>query len=219
VLEQATGTWTHLTHHCPNSREATTFPHIVFSAALYGGYIQMVFFPGTPKEESRNYPGLESWVGVAGFWELISPGSDLWLEWGLNQSCSSPRDLFNAMSHSFRRRREEVDSWLLVVGSQTANLTPGPSFAHNLGCTCPNGTCEAILGIYTSRTFHWYKEHFNARCFDPWIWALSFRESRRTPTSHFWGCEFHPHTYPKSGVAIMSLEGKKAKAQMCCEHC
>jgi len=60
VLGQATGTWTHLIHHGPNSGEATTFPHMVFSAALGGGYIQMVFFPGTPKEESRNCPRLES---------------------------------------------------------------------------------------------------------------------------------------------------------------
>ncbi len=29
----------------------------------------------------------------------------------------------------------------------------GPSFAHNLGCRCPNGQCEAILDIYTSRPF------------------------------------------------------------------
>jgi hypothetical protein len=40
--------------------EATTFPHIVFSAPLRGTYIRMVFYLGTPKEESRNYPGLDS---------------------------------------------------------------------------------------------------------------------------------------------------------------
>jgi hypothetical protein len=55
------GTWIHFIHHGPNLREATNFPHIVFSAALGGGNIQMAFFPGTPKEESRNYPGLETW--------------------------------------------------------------------------------------------------------------------------------------------------------------
>jgi len=60
MLGQATGTWTHLTHHGPDSGEATTFPHIVFSAALGEGYIQMALFLGTPKEESRNYLGLES---------------------------------------------------------------------------------------------------------------------------------------------------------------
>jgi hypothetical protein len=109
------------------------------------------------------------------------------------------------MSLSFCKRRDHIDSRLLVVGSQIASLTPGsltpgPSFAHNLGYNYPNGTCEAILDIYTSRTLHSYNEHLNTRCFDPWTWALSFRESRRTLTSHFWECEFHPHTYPKVGL-------------------
>jgi hypothetical protein len=51
---------THKTHHDPDSGEATTFPHIVFFAPLHGTCIQMVFYPGTIKEESRNYPGLDS---------------------------------------------------------------------------------------------------------------------------------------------------------------
>jgi len=102
---------------------------------------------GTFSRDSQGGVPKLSRVGLLGLWELISPGSNLWLEWGLNQSCSSPRELFNALSHPFYRRWEEVDSWLLVVGSQTTNLTPGPSFAHNLGCRCPNGSCEAILDI------------------------------------------------------------------------
>ncbi len=57
VLGQATGTLDHKTHHGPDSGEATTFPHIVFSALLREDYIQMVLFPGTPKLESRNCPG------------------------------------------------------------------------------------------------------------------------------------------------------------------
>jgi hypothetical protein len=56
VLGQTTGTLTHKTHHGPDLGEATTFPHIVFSATLGGGYIQMALFPGTPKLESRNCP-------------------------------------------------------------------------------------------------------------------------------------------------------------------
>jgi hypothetical protein len=56
VLGQATGTLDHKTHHGPDSGEATTFPHIVYSATLHGGYIQMALFPGTPKLESRNCP-------------------------------------------------------------------------------------------------------------------------------------------------------------------
>jgi hypothetical protein len=152
VLGQATGLWTHLTHHIPDSGEATTFPLIVFSATLRRGYIQMALFPGTPKLESQNCP--ESiLVGVPGLWKLISLDSQVRLERGLNQCCSSPRELFNAVLHTIIGRWEEVDSRIFVVGSQTANLTPGPSFAHNLGCRCRNGQCKASLDIYTSRPF------------------------------------------------------------------
>jgi hypothetical protein len=148
----------------------------------------------TFSRDSRGGVPKLSRVGLPGLWELISPGSDLRLEWGLNQSYISPQELSNALSPSFCRCREEVDSRRLVVGSQIASLTPGPSFAHNLGFRCPNGSCEPILDIYTSRPFHWYKEHPNARCFDPCNQAMSFWESRRTPSPHFWECEFHPHT-------------------------
>ncbi len=47
VLGQATGTLTHKTHHGPDSGEATTFPHIVFSTSHHGDYIRMALFPGT----------------------------------------------------------------------------------------------------------------------------------------------------------------------------
>jgi hypothetical protein len=50
----------HLTHHEPDSGEATTFPHIVFSAFAQGTYIRMVFCPGIPKEKSRHCPDLDS---------------------------------------------------------------------------------------------------------------------------------------------------------------
>jgi len=154
VLGQTTGTFTHKTHHGTDSGEATTFPHIVFSASHRGGYIRMALFPGTPKLESRNCLALESRVGIPGLWTLIAPRLKLGSGQGLNQSCSPCRELSNAVLHSFKRHWEEDDSRLLVVGSQTGNLTPGPSFAHNLGYRCPNGPCEAILGIYTSRPFH-----------------------------------------------------------------
>jgi hypothetical protein len=71
---------------------------------------------------------------------------------------------------------------------------------HNLCYKYLNGSCEAIFDIYTLRPFKGYKEHFNARCFDPYNQALSFWESRRTPSSHFWECEFHPHTCLKVGL-------------------
>jgi hypothetical protein len=148
VLGLATGTWTHKTHHGPDSGEATTFPHIVFSMAGRGGYIRMAQIPGTPEMESRNCPG-----GTPGTLNHHNSRLQSWIATGFNQSCSPRRDLFNAMSHAQIGCREEVYSRLLVVGSQTASLTPGPSFAHNLGCRCPNCQCEGIFDIYVSRPF------------------------------------------------------------------
>jgi hypothetical protein len=62
------------------------------------------------------------------------------------------------MSHSRMGHREEVDSRLLVVGSQIASLTPGLSFAHNLSCRCPNCQCKGIFDIYVSRPFQWHQD-------------------------------------------------------------
>jgi hypothetical protein len=153
----------------------------------------MALFPGTPKLESRNC--LQTiLVRVLGLWKLISPDCQVRLERGLNQCCSSPREISNAISHTIIGRWEEVDSRLLVVGSQTANLTPGPSFAHNFGYRCPNGQWEASLDIYTSRPFQWHQEHPNSRYFGPSTRALNFWESRRAPSSHFWECGLHLHT-------------------------
>jgi len=104
------------------------------------------------------------------------------------------------VSHFTCTHRNWVDSRLLVVGSQTTSLTIGPSFDHNLSCRCPNGSYEAILDIYTSRTSQRYKERFNARCFNPCNRALIFWESRRIPKSHFRECEWRPHTSLKVGL-------------------
>jgi hypothetical protein len=100
---------------------------------------------GTFSRDSLRGVSKLSRVGLPRLWTLIILGSGL--------CCSSPQKLFNAPSHSIFRRQEEVYSRLLVVGSQTTSLTPGLSFAHNLGCICPNDQCEAILDIYTSRPF------------------------------------------------------------------
>jgi hypothetical protein len=175
VLGQDTGTLDHKTHHGPDSGEATTFPHIVFSAPLRRDYIQMALFPGTPKLESRNCPEIVP-IGVPGLWELITPDCEVWSRQNLNQTCSPRRDLFNDVSQSQFGGREEVDSRLLVIGSQTVNLTPDPSFAHNLGCRCPNDQCEAIFDIYASRPFQWHQEHLNARFFGPCCRTLNIWE-------------------------------------------
>jgi hypothetical protein len=138
-----------MTHHGPDSGEAITFPHIVFSTLLRRTYIRMALFPGTSKLPQ---------FGFLGLWEFITPCLDLRLGWGLKQTCSSPWELSNDVSHFTCTHQGWVDSWLLMVESQTANLTPDPSFVHNLCCRCLNGSCEAIFDIYTSRPFQRYKK-------------------------------------------------------------
>jgi len=140
----------------------------------------MAQIPGTPKLKSRNCPETVP-SGVPGLWELITPNCKLGSRRGLNRSCSPRRDLSNGVSHSQFGLWEEIDSRLLVVGSQTASLTPGPCFAHNLSDRCPNAQCEGIFDIYASRLFQRHQEHPNARCFGSCCQALNIRESRRGP--------------------------------------
>jgi hypothetical protein len=162
------------------------------------------FFPGLP--------GLPGWSpeivpgGVPRLWELITPDCRVRSQRGLNQSCSPRQDFSNDVSHSQIGCQQEVDSRLLVIGSQTANLTPGLSFAHNLGCKCPNGQCEAIFDIYASRTFQWHQEHLNARCFGPCCRALNIRESRRTPNPHFFQVLGFTPTLGQSRVATRKMD-------------
>jgi hypothetical protein len=160
--------------------------------------------PETPGLESRNCPEIVP-GGVPGLWELITPDCKVWSQRGLNQTCSPCRDLSNDVSHSQFGGRKEVDSRLLVVGSQIASLTPGPSFAHNLSYKCPNDQCEAIFYIYASRTFQWHQEHLNARCFGPCCRALNIRESWRTPNPHFFQVLGFTPTLGQSRVATTTM--------------
>ncbi len=155
--------------------------------------------PKLSRLDSRNCPETVP-VGVPRLWELITPDCEVWSRRGLNQTCSPRRDLSNDVLHSQFEGPKEVDSRLFVVGSQTCNLTPGPSFAHNLGYKCPNGQGEAIFVIYVSRPFQWHQEHVNARCFGPCCRALNIRESRRTPNPQLWKCWASPPHLAEVGL-------------------
>jgi hypothetical protein len=91
--------------------------------------------------------------GLPWLWGRITSCSDMWSQWGLKQICSPCWELSNAMLHATWTKGNLVDSRLLLVGSQTANLTPDLSFGHNFCFRCPNGECEPILNIYTSIDF------------------------------------------------------------------
>jgi hypothetical protein len=115
---------------------------------------------GLPKWSPKIVP-----VGPPKLWMAITPDCRVRSQQSLNQSCSPCWDLSNAMLHTQIGCQEKVDSWLLMVENQTANLTPDPSFAHNLGCRCSNDQCEVIFDIYVSRPFQCHQEHPNARYF------------------------------------------------------
>jgi hypothetical protein len=130
---------------------------------------------------------------------------DLWLRWGLKQSCSPRQEIFNGMSHATYTQGNRGDSWLLMVGSQIDNLTTNPFFGHNLCFKCPNGSCKTILDIYVSKYFQWYKERFNSMNFDPYDCPLKIQESIGTSTPKMgvhlgvWG--FIPsHSFALSGA-------------------
>jgi hypothetical protein len=142
---------------------------------------------GSLSRDSQSGVSKLSRFGLPGLWAFITSLPDLRLGRGLKQTCSSPRELSNGVSHFTCTHQDRVDSQLLVVGSQTANLTSGLFFNHNLCYRRPNGSCEAISDIYISRPFQRYKKHLNARCFDPCNHVLNFWESQRTPKSHFSG--------------------------------
>jgi hypothetical protein len=90
-------------------------------------------------------------------------------------------ELSNGMSYATCTQGNRVNSWLLMVESQTANLILDPFFGHNLCFKCPNGSCEPILDIYVS-SFQWYKKILEPLGFDPCNRFLNIRESTRTPT-------------------------------------
>jgi len=174
--------WTHLTHHGLDSGEAATFPHIIFSVSHHHlpPYNILCVSPphlhpnGTFSRDSQSGVPKLFRFGLPGLWAFITFRPKLGLGRGLKQSCSSLRELSKNVSHFTCTHRDRINSQLLVVGSQIASLIPSPSFDHNLCYICPNGSCEAILDIYTSRPFQRYKKHLNERCFDPCNRALSF---------------------------------------------
>jgi hypothetical protein len=150
VLGQATGIWIHLTHHGLDSGVSHHLTH-------YSILCDSLRHPRPNVTFSRD--SRDSHVGVS----KLSRNCPGWSPGTLGAHNSRLRSLIATRSK--------------VVGSQTGSLTPGPSFAHNLGYRCLNDQCETIFYIYASRPFQWHQEHLNARCFGPFCRALHIRES------------------------------------------
>jgi hypothetical protein len=71
-------------------------------------------------------------IGTPNIWKAITSCADLRLRWSLKQSCIPCWDLSNDVWHDTYTYVFQGESWLLLVGNQSANLTPGPSFGHIL---------------------------------------------------------------------------------------
>jgi hypothetical protein len=145
----------------------------------------MTFCPGTPKWESRN-------------WEPIILSANLGLRWGLKKSCSLRRKLFNDMLHATYTQGNWVDSRLLMVWNQSANLTPDLSFGYNLCFRCPNGSCKPILTYVFQYLFNDINNSSIHWVFTPAITFWTFKSPPRLQLRKWefpWECEgLFPHT-------------------------
>jgi hypothetical protein len=158
------------------------------------------FFPGLPKWSPETVsvwtPGT---LGVHNF----SP--NLRLGQGLKKTCSSPWEFSNGVSHSTCTHHDQVDSQLLVVGSQIANLTPGPSFSHNLCYSVQMAHARpfrtstfqdlsydikntSMRGVLTLTIVFWIFENFR-RLPSP----ISESVSGDLTLPSKWGCDNHGH--------------------------
>ncbi len=158
-------------------------------------------------------------VGIPATLGPITLCANLRLGWGLKQSYSCHRELSNDMSHATYTQGNWVDSWLLVIGSQIANLTFDFSFGHNLCFRCPNGSCKPILNVHGSIFFQWYKELFNPLGFDLCNHFLNIWESTGTRTPKVeaplgvWG--FIPSHFPTFLGACSVIFGFPFGPQLC----
>jgi hypothetical protein len=164
----------HKTHHGPDLGEATTFPLILYFVLIHGGHIL--------SRDSQVGVLKFSNLRLSQFWGLITFFVGLRLRWGFKQSYSPRQELSNGMCHATFRQGCLVDSQLLVVGNQSANLTPGHFLDHNLCFRYPNESCEPISYIYVPGVFQGYKDHLNPMSYVPYNRSLKIQKSTGTPT-------------------------------------
>jgi hypothetical protein len=118
--------------------------------------------------------GFLSRFGLSPLCRIITLFLDLRLKWSLKQTCSSYQELSNGVLHSTCTHRVRVDSWLLVVGSQTASLVWLSTFLFVL--TCAVDVQMAHASPFSTFTL-WYLSNV--------IKNTSMR-SVLTPTIEFW---------------------------------
>jgi hypothetical protein len=183
-------TRTHKIHHSPDLGETTTFPLIVFFLFGHMACTQMSFCLGTPKLGIPKFSKLD----LSQLWKPVILCLDLRLKWGLKQTCNPHEELSNGMWHATYTKGNQGYSWFLVIKNQIGNLTPNPSFGHNLCFKYPNWSYEPIFKIYIPRNFQWHKKLFNPMIFNLCNWLLKIWDFIETSTpkveAHLGMCGF-----------------------------
>ncbi len=169
--------WIHNIHHIPYLGKPPPSPYNIFYTCLRGPHLNDFL----SRDSQMRVPKLPR-LKLLKFCNAIILCVDPRLGWGLKQSCSPHRELYNCVLHATYTQGNPVDSQLFVFGSQIVNLTFVFSFNHNLCFKCPNGSCEPILDIYVSINFQWSKDLFNVMGFDHCNRSLKIEESIGTPT-------------------------------------
>ncbi len=142
--------------------------------------------------------------GLLGLCKLITFCSNLWLEWGLKQTSSSLWELSNNLLHSTCTRQGQVNSWLLVVGSQIASLIFDLFFA----ITCAENVQMAHARPFSTSTLRYiFNDINNVSRRGVWPLQSNFEvlrvpEDSQDPILGVWVSSSHSS---KSGVAACHL--------------
>ncbi len=135
----------HKTNHGSDLREAITFSLIVYYVLLHEATSKWHFVSKLPNGNPE--------IPRVGTFATLRPHNfvcRLLIEMRSKAKLQLSLRAFNNMLHATCMQGNWVD-FKLLMGSQIANLTPDPSFGHNLCFRCSNGSCEPILDIYVPR--------------------------------------------------------------------
>jgi hypothetical protein len=185
-LDSQDSPWPRLggSHHLP--------PYSIFYASSRGPHPNDILSWDSEWESSKF-----SKLGLLRLFGLIIFCADLWLKWGLKQSCSPCWKLSNNVTRHLHPRKSGL---FLTFNGQKSNcqFDYSLSFGHNLCFEYLNGSCKPILDIYVSISFQWYKKLLNPMGFDPCNCPLKVWEFIGTPIPkmgvHLGVRRFIPHT-------------------------
>jgi len=155
---------------------------------------------------------------LPGLWTLIAPRPKLGSGQSLNQSCSSPRELSNGVSHFTCTHRNRVDSDFWWSGVKLPVWLP----ALLSTITCAAYVQMAMRGHFGHlhfKTFPTVPIMPQCKVFWPLQSCSKFlgvMEDSQVPFSRVW---VTTSQLPQSGVATRSLESNWSKVYVSCERC